>query len=83
MTLENSYLDLTNEIYECRHFIRGVIKIQNQAFQTLSKEERDAVTCLEKKKPSTESENDSDDNDEDKDISMLESVNEDFPEEII
>ena len=78
VTLENSYLDLTNCIYECRHFMRGVIKIQNQAFQTLSKEEREAVSCLEKKMPFVENENDSIDNDEEKDISMLDLVNEDF-----
>ena len=56
MTLENSYLDLTNCIYECRHFMRSVIKIQNQAFQTLSKEEREAVSCLEKRIPFVENE---------------------------
>ena len=58
--------------------MRGVIKIQNQAFQTLSKEEREAVSCLEKKMPFVENENDSIDNDEEKDISMLDLVNEDF-----
>ena len=49
--LDNSYLDLTNDIYQDRAFIRGVIKIQNRSFQNLLREERHAVAMLTKKRP--------------------------------
>ena len=48
---DNSYLDLTNVIYQDRAFIRGVIKIQNRPFQNLLREERHAVAMLTKKRP--------------------------------
>jgi len=49
--LDNSYLDLTNDIYQDRASIRDVIKIQNRSFQNLLREERHAVAMLTKKRP--------------------------------
>lgn len=59
--LDDSYLDLSNDIYQDRNFIRGVIKIQNRSFQNFSHEERDAVKMLVTQRTNTIDEEDADD----------------------
>ena len=44
--LDDSYLDFSNDIFQDRDFIRGVIKIQNRSVRNLSHDERDAVKIL-------------------------------------
>ena len=72
--MDNSYLDLTNDIYQDRAFIRGVIKIQNRSFQNLLREERHAVAMLTKKRPDHTVEEIADDGE----INMLDLVWEDY-----
>ena len=75
--LDDSYLDLSNDIFQDRHFIRGVIKIQNRSVRNLSDVERDAVKILAKR--STHSTQEEGAND-DEDINMLDLVREEYNE---
>ena len=71
--LDETYLDLTNLIYQDRAFMRGVIKIQNRSIQTLQPEERHAVAMLAKERPDHTREEIT----EDGEINMLDLVRED------
>ena len=71
--LDESYLDLTNLIYQDRAFIRGVIKIQHRSIQILQPEERHAVTMLTKERPDHTTEEIA----EDGEINLLDFVRED------
>jgi len=51
--LDITYFDLRNNVFEDRHFIRGVIKIQTCSFQTLSLSERKAVAMLVEEIPNS------------------------------
>ena len=75
--LDDSYLDLSNDIFQDRDFIRGVIKIQNRSARNLSHDERDAVKILAKR--STHSRQEEGAND-DEDINMLDLVREEYNE---
>ena len=76
--LDDSYLDLSNDIFQDRHFIRGVIKIQNRSVRNLSDVERDAVKILAKR--STHSTQEEGGTNDDEDINMLDLVHEEYNE---